>query len=80
MVAWEGIDPHPAGLKLHLSKQVLKSRFPCKMPLAFFTPTFWFGCWITEVPNSKPQASRGSKFGTPGGNRTPDLWDRSPLL
>jgi hypothetical protein len=47
----EGLDLHSAGLKLHLSKQVLKSRFPCEMPQAFLTSTpFW--CVEYSSPHS----------------------------
>jgi hypothetical protein len=39
----EGFALPLAGPKLHLSKQVLKSRFPCKLPQAVFTPNL-IGC------------------------------------
>ena len=39
----EGFDLPLAGPKLHLSKLVLKSRFPCELPPAILTPIFLVG-------------------------------------
>lgn len=58
MVPAEGFDSPSASPKLHLSKLVLKSRFPCEKPQAFLTPTFLVRPERFELPAYCSEDSR----------------------
>ena len=82
MVHPEGFDLHSAGPQLSYfdwSQNLKDCLANCHRQ---FSPRpFWFGSLSPRVDQFKKRAL-GSLFqiGTPGGIRTPDLWDRSPLL
>lgn len=50
----EGLDLHSAGPQQHLSKQVLKSRLPCKMPTGIFHHECFTRVFESLVATKKP--------------------------
>jgi hypothetical protein len=56
----EGFESPSATPKLHLSKRVLKSRFPCKLPQAIFTPILMVGC--SRHSSSKKAPTKADAF------------------